>query len=56
MEGLCRLGDFHGVESLYPDRPHLFYCNAGDTYATALIFNWRTEQVRIGCWGDLVGA
>ena len=56
MEGLSKLGDFSGVESLYPEKPHIFYCNAGDTYAPTLIFNWRTEQVRIGCWGDLVGA
>ena len=56
MEGLSKLGDFQGVESLYPDRPEVFYCNAGDTYAATLIFNRETAQVRLGCWGDLVGA
>ena len=31
---------------------HVYYCNAGDTYATTIIFIGR--QLKVGCWGDLV--
>lgn len=44
----------HDVQSLYPSHPHIWYLNAGDTYATTLIYNSRTQRVTIGCWGDLV--
>lgn len=54
MEEISKLGDFSGVESLYPDLPHILYCNAGDSYASTLIFNHQTEQVRIGCIGDIL--
>ena len=54
MAEVSAIGDFYGVESLYPDYPEILYCNAGDTYAPTLIFNHSTAQVRIGCWGDIV--
>jgi len=54
MDEVSKLGEFHGAESLYPDAPHILYCNAGDTYAATFIFNHSTGQVRIGCWGDIV--
>lgn len=54
MEEISKLGDFSGVESLYPEFPHIMYCNAGDSYASTLIFNHQTEQVRIGCIGDIL--
>jgi len=54
MEEIATLGDFCGVDSLYPDLPHIMYCNAEDTYSTTLIFNHSTAQVRIGCWGDIM--
>lgn len=57
MEEIGKLSDFHhGVESLYLEKPHIFYLNAGDTYATTLIYNYNTDTLRLGCWGDLVGA
>lgn len=55
MEELSKLGDFSGVESLYPEKPQILYCNAGDTYADTLIYNYETERVTLGCWVDLVG-
>ena len=56
MERIGKIADFHyGVESLYPEKPHIFYLNAGDTYATTLIFNYEQDRFTLGCWGDLVG-
>jgi hypothetical protein len=46
-----------GVESCYPEKPWLWYLNAGDTYATTLIYDERGQgKVRVGCWGDYFGA
>jgi len=44
-----------GVEYLgqsYRTRESVFYCNAGDTYATTILFNG--PSMRVGCWGALV--
>lgn len=35
-------------------RDGISYLNMGDTYATTIVFDSRTEQFRIGCWGDCV--
>ena len=46
------IGTF-GVEYLGRTRKgdrEVYYCNAGDTYATTVIFVEKT--LRIGCWGD----
>ena len=48
----------HGVEALGPDvggpnPPPFEYCNAGDPYATTLIYTRATDTLRIGCWGDI---
>jgi hypothetical protein len=48
----------HGVEPLgeppsFRDGPPYEYCNAGDTYATTLIYHRAPDALRIGCWGDL---
>lgn len=56
LEPLNKLVETHGVESLYPEKPSRWYLNAGDTYATTLIFNDETDTFRLGCWGDLAGA
>ena len=45
-----------GPESCYPEKEWLWYLNAGDTYATTLIYdNRRQGKVRIACWGDYFG-
>lgn len=47
----------HGVEYLGKrkgNRNHVYYCNAGDTYATTVLFDG--EHLRVGTWGDLVEA
>jgi hypothetical protein len=31
---------------------HVYYCNAGDTYATTVLFVG--PRLRVGCWGDLM--
>jgi hypothetical protein len=55
-------GYLNGVESLYPDRPHIFYVNAGDSYADTLILTakcdssnrLRSYSVRIGDIGSIL--
>lgn len=47
MEGLNKIAEFYGVESLFPKRPGIEYLNAGDSYATTLAFNYRTGNVFI---------
>lgn len=44
-----------GVEFLGFDKRSgrsVYYCNAGDTYATTVIFHG--PRMTVGCWGDLV--
>ena len=45
---------FFGYESLYPSRPNIFYINAGETYASTLIYNYETDTARIACIGDII--
>jgi hypothetical protein len=50
-----KLADTHGVEHLGIHRRtglHVYYCNAGDTYAATVLFHGKS--LRVGCWGDLV--
>lgn len=42
----------HGVESLYPDVPYIYYVNMGDTYSRTLVYNSKNEYMWIGSWGD----
>jgi hypothetical protein len=45
----------HGVEYLGTHKrtnEHVYYCNAGDTYATTVLFVG--QSLRVGCWGDMV--
>lgn len=45
----------HGVEYLGTHKrtgAHVYYCNAGDTYATTVLF--AGLRMFVGCWGDLV--
>lgn len=49
----------YGVEGLGPDvggptPPPYEYINAGDTYATTLIYRRRTDTLSVGSWGDIV--
>jgi hypothetical protein len=30
----------------------VYYCNAGDTYSTTVLFVG--PHLRVGCWGDLI--
>lgn len=43
--GVCFLGEMRGSGNA------VYYCNAGDPYATTVIFSGR--NLRVGCWGDL---
>jgi hypothetical protein len=50
-----RLIETHGVEYLGIHRrtgDHVYYCNAGDTYATTVMF--RGLCLTVGCIGDLL--
>jgi hypothetical protein len=45
----------HGVEYLGQHKrtgEHVYYCNAGDTYAATVLFSGL--RMHVGCWGDLV--
>lgn len=45
----------HGVELLGQrkrNREYVYYCNAGDTYATTVLFDGL--HLRVGCIGDLL--
>jgi len=45
-------GGFHGVEYLglcKRSGQSVYYCNAGDTYATTFIF--KGKRLTVGCWG-----
>jgi len=44
----------HGVESLYPEAPHISYVNMGDTYSTTILYNEKSGLMWIGTWGDWV--
>lgn len=48
----------HGCEgfALPCENDGISYLNMGDTYATTIIFDSRTEQFRVGCYGDVVEA
>lgn len=50
-----RLIGSYGIEYLgiyKPSEEHVYYCNAGDTYATTTIFIGR--RLIVASWGDLV--
>lgn len=54
-EAVDRAAGFYGVEYLgwhKRNREHVYYANAGDTYAATLIFQGR--RMLVGCWGDMV--
>lgn len=51
----------HGVEGLGPadafsqgGAPPYEYLNAGDAYATTLVYTRKTDTLRVGCYGDVV--
>lgn len=46
----------HGCEGVCWNcgREGLSYLNMGDTYDTTILFDSRTEQFRLGSWGDFV--
>lgn len=54
-EAVTHAAGFHGVEYLgwhKRNGSHVYYANAGDPYAPALIFQGR--RLSVGCWADLV--
>lgn len=54
-ESIDKLLNTCGVEYLGRHRrsnEHVYYCNAGDTYSTTVLFIG--TRMIVGCWGDLV--
>ena len=54
-EAVNELAGMHGVELLGIHKrsgKYVYYCNAGDTYATTILF--QGARMTVGCWGDLV--
>lgn len=56
LDELNRIGNYHGVESFYPEKPHLFYLNAGDSYTPTVVFNWETDNLYISDFATASGA
>jgi len=56
LETLNRIGNYYGVESLYPSKPHLFYLNAGDSYPPTVVFNWQSRNLFISDLATASGA
>ena len=55
MGDISRAGGFYGEESLYPDIPDIFYCNAGDTYTNTVVYdNRRKHPFFIATIGDVI--
>lgn len=59
LHALDKILGTHGVEGIGEGdhtvgyAPPYEYLNAGDTYATTLIYKRSTDTVSIGCWGDI---
>lgn len=60
LDAINNIVGTHGVEALHHPRssnpegaPSWEYLNAGDPYATTLIYTRATDTLRIGCWGDI---
>ncbi len=58
LHAIDRVLGTHGVEPLgevhMTAGPPYEYCNAGDTYATTLIYKRGCDRLFIGNWGDIV--
>ena len=48
-------GGSFGVEDLYPDYPHIYHVNTGDTYNVTLVYNSKTGSITVTSWGDAIG-
>ena len=59
LREMSEILDMHGVEALGPRHYDYFkpspyeYLNAGDTYATTLIYDRAKDTLSIGSWGDI---
>ena len=38
----------------YRKNSGILYCNAGDTYATTFLYDYRKGRYYISCWGDMI--
>ena len=48
-------GGCFGVEDLYPDYPHIYYINTGDTYNVTLVYDNDTGSIKCESWADAAG-
>lgn len=60
LHAMDKILGMSGVESLGPasgssHSPPYEYMNAGDAYATTLIYKRATDSLSIGNWGDIAG-
>ena len=59
LRAMDRILGTHGIEAFgnrqprAPYAPAFEYLNAGDTYATTLIYTRDTDTIRIGSWGGI---
>lgn len=51
---LNEIGEYYGVESLYPELPNLFYLNIGDTYAPTIFYNTENNRLFVSSMGDVI--
>lgn len=60
LHAIDRMLGTYGVEALGPsdNDPHFVsryqYCNAGDPYVATLIYKRDTDNLFVGCWGNIV--
>jgi hypothetical protein len=53
---LNALSGHYGVESLYPERPELWFLDAGDSYAATVFYNSATDNLFISDFATASGA
>lgn len=61
LHAIDHILDTHGVEPLNEGEtqagngyaPRYEFLNAGDTYATTLVYDRNSDRLFIGCWGDI---
>lgn len=58
LTALDEIIESSGVESIGPislrDGPPFQYLNMGDAYVITLIYSRDNDELRLGCWGDVV--
>jgi hypothetical protein len=55
MKAIDEVIEGYGTEAIFGDDPRwpdLEYVNMGDPYVTTIMYDYRTDEYIVGCWGD----